>query len=495
MRKGLRHLTTLLLLLLLVTSTLIPALSKDGSFVLLHINDFHGKLKPFKRNNFLHLGPLYVSGYYNIATVVNDFRKKGPTLYLNAGDMITGSLLCDYYHGTTVIDVMNLVPPDVATIGNHEFDWGVKGLNNLLRRAKFDIVLANVYPEPGSGVKLENIKPFVVKNVGGVRVGIIGVTTTETPHITMEGNTKGLRFIAPEKVVSEYGKYLQNRVDVLIVLSHLGYKEDKALARKVDNVDLIVGGHSHTKLKKPTIIKHKNGKVTYIVQAYKYGMYIGRGKITVKEGKVSLTNYNLLPVIDDVIPDNPETKALTEKFAEKLAPISNQIVATLSKEYNRYRLTRFSAYIAKEVTGADIGFMNTGGIRRPLGPGKVTYEQLFACFPFPNHLVVVELSGKELKKLVSKALRRRNAILYGVDVRKGRFDNMIQVNGKPIDDNQTYKIATVDFLARGGDGYTELKNGKIIWVGPLFRDVMREHLQEIENFYKSKIKSKVKGHK
>ena len=494
--KGLLTLLTILALMLLVLSpslayhlTTSPKVkhlrtpdleSASRTLIILHTNDFHGHLKPIMKVNFLKLGNLMVSGYPNIATIVRNYRENYPNvLYLDAGDWITGSLLCDYYHGESVIKVMNILKPDAATIGNHEFDWGVKGLNKLLRMAKFDVVVANVFPEAGSNVKLVNVKPFVIKNVGSLKVGIIGVVTPETPLITMEDNVKGLRFVDPLKVIREYEKYLGPKVDLLVVLSHNGKREDVEMAKHLEDVDIIVGGHSHTKLLKPIVVENGDHKV-YVVQAYKYGIFVGRMVVKVKGRDAQISQYNLLPVIDDIIPDDPATKSVVDKLSEELSEVANQKVAELSRRYTRDEITKFSAEIAKEVTGADVGVMNTGGIRSPLGPGVVTYEDLYACFPFHNYLVVVQLKGKDLRDLIKHGIRRGNVRFAGVDLRKTEGGLEIYIGEERLNPEKVYKVATVDFLARGGDGYFELKRGKIIYRGKLFREVMRDYLKKLE---------------
>ncbi len=454
--------------------------SQIGEAVILHTNDIHGHIKPVLKRNFINLGTMLVSGYANIATVVENVEDREPdTIYVDAGDWITGGFICDYYKGMPMIELMNQLV-DVATIGNHEFDWGVDNLNSMLSEARFDVVVANVVPADENGKKLVNVKPFVIKDVGHIRLGIIGVVTDYTPKITNPDNVRGIKFLSPISMVKSYARYLKPKVDQIVVLSHLGVRYDKELARRVDIPLLIIGGHSHTLLKEPITYNKDNSK-TYIVQAGKYGYFVGKVVLRkMSNGKVELKSYHVIPVIDEAIPDNPGISELISQLERDIAPIANKVVAYMKNYHSRESIAKFVAYAAMREANAQIGAMNIGGIRTDIQPGEFKYEDLYALYPFHDHLVIIELKGRDLIEAAHRARSEKNLLFYNLTILE---NGDVLYNDKLVDPNATYRIATTDFMASGGDGYIEFTRGKHIHTGKLFRDVIGKYLEQLDEFY------------
>ncbi|HEX2993457.1 MAG TPA: metallophosphatase, partial [Anaerolineales bacterium] len=286
------------------------------TFTILHTNDFHGNLE-WKSG-----GSSSNPGMARVAAVVNGVRTTVGTenvLLLDAGDEMQGSLLSNIQKGIPTIAVYNAMGYDAATFGNHEFDWGQDVLTARVEEAAYPYLSANIVANDTGNCATAGwtppdfAQPYIIKTVGTapntVNVGIIGVTSTETPIITVASATEGLCFKDPADSISHYYNAMKAEADVIVVLSHLGYPDggygygipiygDQTLAQKLTTagkpVNLIVGGHSHTALASATI---PTGTNTTVVQAAYNGRRVGRADITVDpSGSVSINwTYTLVP--------------------------------------------------------------------------------------------------------------------------------------------------------------------------------------------------------
>ena len=191
-----------------------------------------------------------------LAQRAEELRAEKPSLFLAAGDMIQGADWSNLFAGSSSVEAMNAMNIDAMVAGNHEFDFGQAVLRQRIAEAHFPVLGANIV---GFGA----LKPYVIKRIDGLSVAIIGVVTDDTPVTTHPRNVTGLQFLSPFETVGKYVRELRGKADVIIVLSHLGLSADTELAKAVDGIDVIVGGHSHTKLDKAVLV----GK-TYIVQAF-----------------------------------------------------------------------------------------------------------------------------------------------------------------------------------------------------------------------------------
>ncbi len=241
---------------------------------ILHMNDFHGCAMGQKL-----LGSEEIQGgVSSLATLVTKLRQEKPTLLLAAGDMIQGNTWTNLFQGRPVIEIMNAMRFDAMALGNHEFDFGQRVLRERISEARFSILGANVTGIP-------ELKPYIIKTLGGARVGIIGVVTEDAPTATHPSNVAGLTFLSVPETVAKYVKLLRSDVDIIVVLSHIGFNADMNLANTVKGIDVIVGGHTHTKNEKPMRIGE-----TIIVQAWEHGLALGVLDLTIQDGKVIESN-------------------------------------------------------------------------------------------------------------------------------------------------------------------------------------------------------------
>jgi 5'-nucleotidase/UDP-sugar diphosphatase len=263
---------------------------------ILHVGDTHSKMEPTQVRLTLDIGEglkdkgVYVElgGFPNLMSAVEALRRQAPNvLFLHSGDMFQGTLYFTQFQGAADTEFWNLMKLDVATLGNHEFDKGPPVLlANLLEKARFTIVSSNVDFNAEPQLQAVKMLPYTVRRLEGQEVGIIGLTTEETPFISSPGNN--IVFNQAAFSVQKAADELAARgIDKLIVLSHQGYSEDIELAAAVSGIDLIVGGHSHTLLGDfsaigvssagpyPTLAKGKDGSTVLVVQANEWGKFLG----------------------------------------------------------------------------------------------------------------------------------------------------------------------------------------------------------------------------
>ena len=262
---------------------------------ILHTNDTHSQIDPLPAND-KNAGK---GGVARRATLVKRIRKENPnTLLIDAGDVLQGTPYFNFYKGEVEYKAMSAIGYDVGTLGNHEFDNGLAALAAALKFANFDIVSAN-YDVKGTVLE-DKVKPYVVKTVAGVRIGLFGLGISPTALITAE-NFKGVTYIDPVVAAREAVKKLreQERCTLVVCMSHLGYVPDGKtgdllVASQVDGIDFIAGGHTHTFMEKPVTQTQPCGAKTLIFQVGKSGIYVGRVDFTFRSGKVAAVSARLL---------------------------------------------------------------------------------------------------------------------------------------------------------------------------------------------------------
>jgi 5'-nucleotidase/UDP-sugar diphosphatase len=437
---------------LLVTSTC----AQQAEIRILHVNDFHGFAEPYK--------PLgseeRLGGIPYLAAKANELRKEKPSLLLSAGDMIQGNNWANLFQGESVMEWMNEMRFDAMVLGNHEFDFGQEVLKRRISEARFPILGANVEG-------LDPLTPYVIKKVEGIRVGVIGIVTEDVPLSTHPRNVAGLKFISPIETVEKYIKELKEKADVIVVLSHIGYPSDRDLAEKVKGIDVIVGGHSHTKIVNPVAVGN-----TLIVQAWEHGKALGVLDLSVKGGKIIGFEGHLEEIRPEKDGEDSATLAILRKYRERVdAVLSKRIGETevdLDGENVRKRETNLGNLIAdimRRASGADITLINGGGIRTSIRKGEVRVKDIYSVLPFDNYIVAIKLAGRQIREALEHGVSAVEdeegrfpqvsglSFKYSPSGKRGSRIKEISVAGHPIDLDKEYSVATNDFLAAGGDGY------------------------------------------
>ena len=255
--------------------------NKTVKITVLHTNDVHSHIDPFGPNDVKNPNK---GGVSRRATLIQKLRNENPnTLLLDAGDIFQGTPYFNYFGGALEFKLMSLLNYDVATIGNHDFDNGIEGLYAQLPHAKFDFISANY--DFQNTVMNTHVKPYKVFYKGGIKIGVFGLGV-ELKGLVNPDAFKETRYLNPVEIAQDMSRILklEEKCDLIICLSHLGYRYDEKpqkisdikLARATENIDLIIGGHTHTFLNEPTKETNAAGKTVLINQVGCYGLYLGK---------------------------------------------------------------------------------------------------------------------------------------------------------------------------------------------------------------------------
>ncbi len=410
--------------------------------VIIHTNDFHGHIKEEKN----------YAGAARISAFVQQQRARYPrVIFLDAGDAISGTPVSTMFQGSPIFKVMNAMDYDVGLLGNHEFDHGYKQIEKFREIAKQPLLSANALDPNG---KLIGDKASHIADVKGITIGIIGVITETTPDLISPLGNEGITFLDPETVLKEKVRELKSKVDLLIVLSHVGHEQEKALAAAVPGIDIIVGGHSHTYVETPVKIGS-----TYVAQAHRYGSNIGFMRLTVDTTDNAITEFTgkLVPAAELPEPD-PSVVATVNSWEEKIKDLVDVEIAISSREILPDELQGMFEKILAEATGADFGYYNITGIRDTIPTGSVTARHIWNIEPFGNTLVTLTIKGSDYLLL----LGRENELHPGI---------------ASINADKTYLVATNSFIGahavKAFGPKVQMKQ-----LDALIRDVLIENIKE-----------------
>ncbi len=458
-----KHYALWFLCLLIAIAVILPrpsgAVAGQTDIRIFHMNDFHGFAEPYRPFGSTELegGAAYLAGR------LKQLRPEKPSLLLSTGDMIQGDNWANFFQGASVIELMNAMGFDAMELGNHEFDFGQKILQERLAQANFPFLGANVQGLPG-------LKPYVIKTVAGVKVGIIGVITPDTGVSTHPKNVQGLTFTPPEAAVKKYLAEIKPHVDLVVVLSHLGFQEDRKLVQQAPGIAVIVGGHSHTRIAEPVTV---NGAI--IVQGYEHAKVLGVLDLTLENGKITAFAGRLEDIKPNAIEPDPAILQIVKKYADKVdAELNVGIGAAgvaLDGDHVRRRETNFGNLVTDVIRGkaqADAALINGGSIRTSIPRGEITKKQIYTALPYKNYLVSLKLTGREIKAALEHGVSQVGSTAgrfpqvsglkfsYRKQAPIGQRVQEISLDGKPLEPHKEYTLATNDFLAAGGDGYRVL---------------------------------------
>ena len=446
---------------------------QQAELVILHFNDFHGQLEADKDGQ---------GGIAALSTVVRENRAANANvLFLCAGDLNTGSMVADKNEGMPTIEILSLLKMDATVIGNHEYDVPPQVLAKQISTATFPFLSANIKKDGKNA-----FTPYIVKTINGLKVGIFGLTTSDTPvkahPLKVAGYTFDNEIETAKKMVEQLRKV--EKVDIVIGLFHVGVGEGASpnpsnkIAEAVTGIDLIIDGHSHTDMKEPLVV---NG--TPIVQAAYNSRVVGRAVLSFNKGAVALKEWKPLPLnlkkdgalIGTAIVPDPEVAAMVKKYADDIkAQYSVKIATTtaifdLGDRLTRKQETALGNLVADSMIfkaramgiKADFALTNGGGIRKSIPAGDVTRMNAYEVLPFGNTLAYFEMTGEQVLELFKNvgniALGNGGFANFSKDVRftldtVNKVAKDITIHGQPIDPAKKYIVITNDFIAVGGDG-------------------------------------------
>jgi 2',3'-cyclic-nucleotide 2'-phosphodiesterase (5'-nucleotidase family) len=461
-RRSLSVLACCVLALVLVSC----ATSQPKQLTILQTNDFHASFLPHEAGWVQSDPKPLVGGYLSIAHLVDSLRKAKPAvLFLDAGDVMTGSPISEYdYQGAKgggLFVMMNTLGYDAWTIGNHDLDISQDNLQKLTAIAKFPIVSANLVDTAGR-FPFHN-KEYVIVERGGLRIGILGLMSSELFRLTNTNNLQGLKVLPPVATAQRVIDILDPQTDLIIALTHQGVDEDSVLAANTHGLDVIIGGHSHTRLKRPKLVQ---GVV--ICQAGSNGENLGQLDITVDHDSVTSYDGRLITPWAVDRHETSELATLVKEFSEKVNAEYGEVIGTLSMDWKRTGASEsaiggFVADALREGSGADIAVTNSSGIRKDLQAGPVKKLDLFEISPFRNYLSTFPLQGSAIRELLQRHVATladgKSPIQFsGVTCTWKRKDGKgvletAKVGGVDLDDAKTYTFGTSDFVVDQADKY------------------------------------------
>ena len=445
-------------------------------------------------------------GYAKISAYKKALEENGPVLLLDGGDTTHGQVFATLMQGESIIMLMNEAGYDAMVPGNHDFNYGYEQLRELEYMAEFPILAANVvFADTGMSLLPE----YSILAIDGIKVGVFGIATPETLYKSSPINTKGLEFLDPAETAAKMAEFLDPHVDVVVCLTHMGIDEGSEfvstdIAEATDKIDVIIDGHSHTKLEKPIMIGD-----TMIVQAGEHGRFLDQVEIELqpaseRTGRMEILNKSArLVSFEDLLdlepdPEIVETIAAIDKLIDEVASVvvgESAIDLDGERETNRASETNLGDLTTDamlEATGADVAITNGGGIRASIPAGDITVGQIITTFPFGNYVVTLETTGQDLLDAMEHGLRvypEPNGGFPQIAGMTVKFDPArepgsrvveLLVNGEPVDPEKTYIMATNNFLAVGGDQYEMFTDNKIAGEFNALDEILADYLSAHE---------------
>lgn len=443
------------------------ACAQPRPLTILHVNDIHTHFLP-EPAEWVKEDPKPLTGGM-VALQDAVAREKAPqaasTLVLDAGDWLTGTPISEVVEqgvkGGAFMAMMNQVGFDASTIGNHDFDNGVDALHGLVELAAFPVLSANLSQHG----KLVADAPWKIFTKDGLKVGVVGLILDDLAQEISKETMKGFRVESVAATAKQAIAELDPQTDLIVLLTHQGWREDSLLATRVEGADVIIGGHSHTRLKTPRVV---NGVI--IGQAGSYARDLGRLDLMVENDRVVSHKGSLIPLFErDVKAPDPALAAAVAEHKARIdaeyAVVIGQAPARLGRDYfHESALGNWMADALRGIVGADVAVLNSGGLRADLDAGPVTRLDIKQILPFQNTAVLVECTGRELETLLrtnaEAGLRESQGVLQisGASCRfrdtpQGAELTQALVGGKAILPDATYRLATVDYVLGLADKY------------------------------------------
>lgn len=462
----------------------------DDRIQLLHTNDIHGKLEATTVSS--GAGSFEQGGMATLAGWVAQVRSRAPdrTLLLDGGDAWQGTFTSNANRGEAVTKAMGLMRYDAMALGNHDFDWGQEILAQRAREAPFPFLAANL--RDAAGAIPAYAKPWMTKDLGITKVGVIGLANPRSPTIVKASSIAGLTFLSPIDTVKRYLPEVRAAADIVVVLSHIGIDEDTLLAQEVPDIDVIIGAHDHLALRTARAVGR-----TKIHQAGAYTENLGRIEITIDRATRRPTNVSgadaLVPIASGVVKPDPEIAAIVAQRRAEGAAITSRVIGKAAAPLEGVRGTEVPLgnlvadallqYGRSQGWRSEVAFYNQAGIRASLAQGDITFGQLYGVLPFANTIVQVDLTGAQLREVLEGAAGAAGRLHIAGGSFVYRFSNApgqrvieASVAGAPLDDARTYRVVTIDYLYTGGDGHTGFAKGTNVKVGDVEVDAVAAYI-------------------
>jgi len=514
--------------ILLICSSFLFA--EDLLLDIMFSNDVHGGIDRYPATFMNPDFPPILGGGGSAATYIKGVRKlsKAGTrdnLLIDAGDFFQGHPVGTMSEGRAVITYMNMIGYDFLAIGNHEFDLGEDVLIKTLEMAEFPILSCNIVKK-GTNELIDYVVPYKIIEKLGCRIGVIGVTTTDTEQMSFPDNIKNVDFLPAKEQVQKYVNIVREKdVNIVIVIEQMGLpynpqpaydarysnpdkeKEERRwgydaqeIAHEVEGIDILFGGHMHKGFAKPWEDPDTH---TMVLQGYAYGSSVGHVTIKIDKDTKTISGYEspalnegvLVTMFEDeFIPDEVigDTILVMQEIAEEGM---DEIIGEASMNITKFGtgtqnlIGNLVCEAMIDYTGADFSFMNLGGIRDELLSGPISYRNVFNVMPFDNQIALIEVDGRFLKEIIETRVSgsrhglRTAGIKVVINRKRENFNRISEllIGGEPWQADKIYKVATSDFLLQGNAGLallTKVPETQITRYEQGLRDVIVEYIRE-----------------
>ncbi len=463
-----------------------------SDLVILHTNDTHSLIYPDEQGR---------GGVLQRKAIIDSVRHAEKNVFLvDAGDVVQGTLFFKFFKGEVEYPLMDMMGYDIRILGNHEFDNGLDDLAKYYKKTKGTPLSANY---DFTGTSLEGIfEPYCIRNVNGKKIGFFGINIDPKSLITEE-NSRGIVWHDVIKVANETASFLRNekKCELVVAVTHIGYTKqnekttDVELAQASKDIDIIIGGHSHTTVdpknpqKYPHLIKNAEGRNVLVTQTGKSGRYLGSIKINLdrlQNADGSDFTYELIPVTDRFSADKLDRRIaqFLEPFRATVDSVNNIRVGVCTKDMKGSSTGAFANWTADfgkyygtqiadslrasgvNIPQLDFAVMNIGGIRRDFHKGYITQGDVLSAFPFTNRIVLVSIKGADLLEALTVAASKGGEAVSDeirVVVNDDNTVRTVIINGNSLDPEREYLFATIDYLAWGNDDLDAFARGTIVW--------------------------------
>jgi len=470
----------------------------DYELNILHINDFHSRIESINKFDSTCSAEEEgknecFGGAARLLTAINQTRdalkaQGKNVLLLNAGDNFQGSLFYTTYKGTVEAEVLNAMKFDAMTVGNHEFDDSEDGLAGFLDKVQFPVVTANVVASAASKIG-DRVKPSIVLEVGGQKIGIVGAVANDTAELATPGpNITIAEDVA--KISEQVQKLKGEGVNKIIALTHVGYPRDLEFIAKIPDVDVVVGGHSHTLLSNtdqkaegpyPTLVDNPGGYKVPVVQAGQYSKYLGDLRVVFDDSGVVKESKGDPILIDSSFKPDEATLKRIDELKAPIEALKSKVVGTSEgpiegdrkvcrvKECSMGNLVADATLARVKDQGVTIAFANSGGLRSSIDSGDVSMGEVLTVLPFQNTVATFQLKGEDIRAALENGVSQIDdgagrfmqvsGMKYSFDRSKPAGSRVTAVEVKegdafvPLDPAKTYTVAANNYVRAGGDGF------------------------------------------
>jgi 2',3'-cyclic-nucleotide 2'-phosphodiesterase (5'-nucleotidase family) len=384
-----------------------PAAAEIRSLTILHTNDLHARLSPLENGH---------GGFAYLAAAIRRERAGCPEcILLNAGDLVQGTPVSTIFHGLPVYEVANLFGFDVSTLGNHEFDYGWPQVRKFIQIARYPMVTSNVVDAQG---RLFTEKPYVILNVNGLRVAVIGAMTDTLRDLTTPNLMGEWHTIPFQAAARKYAAEVKDKADVIVLLAHIAPMEERRFLQEAPEFSVIVSGHAHGGMAEAA---SQDGRV--LVRVKGYGEELGRLDLKIDTEKKAIASWKWQALLVDSAKIQPagDVAAQVKHWEDEVTARVDQPLAIAQKDFTKPEIKRLIERALREQTGSDFAWMNQGGVRDVLPKGQLLVRHIWNIMPFDNRVVVGTFKGRDLPAKV--------------------------VAGRAIDPDKDYSLAVSDFTA------------------------------------------------